>query len=77
MDQLAKDYDLILTLEDNTLDGGFGQKIASYLADKPVLVKSFGLSRMYIDTDMSFAKILEDNHLNVDQIVADAQELLN
>ena len=77
LDQLAKDYDLILTLEDNTLDGGFGQKIASYLADKPVLVKSFGLSRMYIDTDMSFAKILEDNHLNVDQIVADAQELLN
>ena len=77
LDQLAKDYDLILTLEDNTLDGGFGQKIASYLADKPVLVKSFGLSRMYIDTDMSFAKILEDNHLNVDQIVADARELLD
>ena len=31
----------IITIEDNTIVGGFGQQLAAYLADKPVKVINF------------------------------------
>ena len=30
LDKLKEDHDIIVTLEDGIVDGGFGQKIASY-----------------------------------------------
>ncbi|MGN1407942.1 1-deoxy-D-xylulose-5-phosphate synthase [Lactobacillus sp.] len=77
LDHLARHYSVIVTLENNVLDGGFGQKVASYLADQPVLVKSFGEKREYTDVDQSLAEILNRNHLTAEQIVNDVKQLLN
>lgn len=64
------DHKLILTLEDEILDGGFGQKIAFYFGDKNIYVKNYGLKKEFIDRydpkqllnnlDMDENSILED-----------------
>ncbi len=44
-----RDFRLIITLEDNSIDGGLGQKIAAYLGDAPVAVKCLGLPKAFPD----------------------------
>ena len=42
LDKLADENKVIVTLEDNILDGGFGEKVVSYLGDKDVKVLNYG-----------------------------------
>lgn len=39
----------VITLEDNSVDGGMGQKIAAYLSELPVKVKVMGLPKEFVD----------------------------
>lgn len=74
LDELAANNKLIITLEDNSLDGGFGQKVASYLGAK-TKVLNFGQIREYSD-QTPLETLYEDNQLNVNQIVAAAKKEL-
>lgn len=74
LDKLAADNELIITLEDNILDGGFGEKIASYLGTK-VKVINYGQKRVYTD-QVPLQEIYKENHLTVDQIVEDVEKTL-
>ena len=75
LDQLAANHQVIVTLEDNSLDGGFGQKVASYLGKTKVKVLNYGQNRVYTD-QTPVKEIYQQNHLTADQIVADVQQLL-
>ena len=78
LDKLAKENKVIVTIEDNTLDGGFGEKVASYLGDKDVKVLNYGQKRVYTD-QTPLKDILKENRMTVDQIVEDiknAQKLI-
>lgn len=44
-----KDYKLIITAEDGIIDGGFGQKIASYFGESPVEVVNLGLPKQFLN----------------------------
>ncbi|MDE6271165.1 MAG: 1-deoxy-D-xylulose-5-phosphate synthase, partial [Muribaculaceae bacterium] len=44
-----KDYHLVITAEDGILDGGFGQKVASYLGDSSVRVINLGLPKEFLN----------------------------
>ena len=44
-----RDFRLVITLEDNSVDGGLGQKIAAYLGSAPVNVKVLGLPKAFPD----------------------------
>ncbi|KRM04099.1 1-deoxy-D-xylulose-5-phosphate synthase [Lactobacillus kitasatonis] len=68
LDTLADENKVIVTLEDNILDGGLGEKIASYLGDKDVKVLNYGQKRVYTD-QVPLDEILKDNRMTVDQIV--------
>ncbi len=68
LDKLADKNKVIVTLEDNVLDGGFGEKVASYLGDKDVKVLNYGQKRVYTD-QVPLKEILKDNRMTVDQIV--------
>ncbi|MCQ2772658.1 MAG: 1-deoxy-D-xylulose-5-phosphate synthase [Bacilli bacterium] len=46
---LANGYRLIITLEDGSLDGGYGEKVASFLSPLGVKVKSFGIPKAFYD----------------------------
>ena len=75
LDQLAANHKVIVTLEDNILDGGFGLKVASYLGNKDVKVLNYGQNRVYTD-QTPVAEIYQQNHLTLEQIVADVQKSL-
>lgn len=49
LEQLKENHELIITLEDGILDGGFGQKIASYYGDSNIKVKNYGLQKHFYD----------------------------
>lgn len=72
LDKLADENKIIITLEDNLLDGGFGEKVASYLGNKDVKVLNYGQKRVYTD-QIPLNDILKDNRMTVDQIVEDVK----
>lgn len=76
LDNLAHDSEVIVTLEDNALDGGFGQKVASYLGDQDVKVLNYGQDRVYTDQE-AVKDIMERNHLTVDHLTQDIKQNLN
>lgn len=61
----------IITLEDGIIDGGFGQKVAAYLGDAPVRVKTLGLRKEFVDR-FKVSELLQANGLTPAQIAAEA-----
>lgn len=72
--KLAEEHEIIVTLEDNILDGGFGQKVAAYLGPKKVKVLNYGQKRIYTDQTPLFESYAA-NHLTAKQIISDVQAL--
>ena len=71
LDHLKKKHSLILTLEDGILDGGFGQKIASYYGmDAALRVRNYGLPKEFHDRYRS-AELAQEYHLTAEQIATD------
>ena len=46
---LSKTHDTFVTIEDSILDGGYGQKVASYLSQFGKKVINLGLNKEFID----------------------------
>ncbi|MDE6299179.1 MAG: 1-deoxy-D-xylulose-5-phosphate synthase, partial [Muribaculaceae bacterium] len=44
-----KDYNVLVTAEDGIIDGGYGQKVASYLGESPVKVVNLGLPKEFLN----------------------------
>ncbi|MDE5793506.1 MAG: 1-deoxy-D-xylulose-5-phosphate synthase, partial [Muribaculaceae bacterium] len=44
-----KDYSVVITAEDGIIDGGYGQKVASYLGEAPVKVINLGLPKKFLN----------------------------
>lgn len=42
-------YDVVITAEDGILDGGYGQKVASYFGNDPVKVINLGLPKQFLN----------------------------
>ena len=71
LDRLKEKHRLILTLEDGSLDGGFGQKIAAYYGmNAHIRVRCCGLSKEFHDR-YSASELAREYHLTAEQIVAD------
>ncbi len=68
--QLKEDHELIITLEDGILDGGFGEKIAGFYGTSNQKVLNFGLKKEFLDR-YDVAEVLKENHLTKEQIVQD------
>ena len=67
---LKESHHTIVTLEDGILDGGFGEKIASYYTNDNIRVLKYGLKREYIDR-YEPEEILKQNGIKVNQIIKD------
>lgn len=46
---LSDDHELVVTIEDGSLEGGFGQKVASFLGTSGLKVMNFGLEKEFVD----------------------------
>lgn len=62
-----KDYEKVITLEDGIVDGGLGQKIATYLSDSPVKVTCLGLPREFLN-EYNAKAVAKQLHLTPSQI---------
>ena len=70
LEELKRDHDVVLTLEDGILDGGFGEKIARFYGDSDVKVYNYGLKKEFLDR-YDVNEVLKENHLTAEQIVED------
>ena len=75
LDDLKKDHEIVVTLEDGILDGGFGEKIARYYGVSDMKVLNFGLKKELLDR-YDVQEVLEKNHLNAEQIAGDVEAIL-
>ena len=67
LENLKKDHDVVVTLEDGVLDGGFGEKIARFYGDSDMKVLNFGLKKEFLDR-YDVAEVMEKNGLTIPQI---------
>lgn len=67
---LKKNHKKVVTLEDGILDGGFGQKIASFYGSSDMKVYNYGLKKEFLDR-FDLGEVLERNGLTVENIVGD------
>ena len=75
LSSLEKDHQLVITLEDGILEGGFGQKIASFYGGSKMLVKNYGLEKKFYDR-YNPAELLSDCGMTTEQIVKELESLL-
>lgn len=47
--ELKNDHNIVVTIEDSILDGGFGQKVASFYGNSMVKVFNYGLKKEFLD----------------------------
>lgn len=74
LNNLKENHDLIITLEDGILDGGFGQKIASYLGDSEIKVKNYGLEKKFYDR-YNPEELLKNVGMDIESILDDIQNI--
>lgn len=49
LESLVSNHKIVATIEDASLEGGFGQRVASALGDKDIKVLNFGLEKKFVD----------------------------
>ena len=69
--RLKEKHRLILTLEDGILEGGFGQKVASFYGmDAGIRVRNYGIAKEFHDR-YDASELARAHHLTAEQIAAD------
>jgi len=70
LEKLKADHELVATLEDGILDGGFGEKIARFYSADKMKVLNFGLSKNFFDR-YDYEALAKENHLTAAQVAED------
>lgn len=76
LDSLAAEHRVVVTLEDGILDGGWGERVACYLACTPVRTRTFGIAKGLPDR-YDPNELLAQNGMTVENMAAEAVRLLN
>ena len=75
LNELKAKHDIVVTLEDGVLDGGFGEKIARFYGNSAMKVLNFGLAKKFYDR-YDPAELAEECHLTAPQIANDVMKVL-
>ena len=67
---LATDHSLVVTVEDGSIDGGFGERIARFYGPTAVRTLCFGVRKALYDR-YDVQQLLSDNRLTDGQITDD------
>ena len=68
LDDLKSRHSLVITLEDGIVDGGFGEKIASYYGPSDMKVINLGLEKKFYDR-YNPQQLLESLGITAEKIV--------
>lgn len=70
LEQLKENHDIVITVEDGVLDGGFGEKIARFYGNSDIKVLNYGLKKEFLDR-YNPEEIIKANRLTPEQIAED------
>ncbi|MDR0300449.1 MAG: 1-deoxy-D-xylulose-5-phosphate synthase [Streptococcaceae bacterium] len=76
LNQLASSHEVIVTLEDGVLDGGFGQKVAGFLGKYDVKVLTLGAEKEF-NEEVPVSELYNRYHLSADIAAKDIVGLLS
>lgn len=76
LNELKKDHEFVITIEDGELMGGYGQNIASFYGNSKMNVKNYGISKAF-HTDFEADKLLEENGISVEKIANEIKEFMD
>lgn len=76
LDSLAVEHRVVVTLEDGILDGGWGERVACYLACTPLRTRTFGIAKGFPDR-YDPNELLAQNGMTVENMAAETVRLLN
>lgn len=76
LNDLKEQHQLVVTLEDGELDGGFGEKIARFFGVSDMKVLNYGSFKEFSDR-VSVQNLYQKYHLTPDQITEDILTVLN
>ena len=70
LNKLKQNHNQVITLEDGILEGGFGEKIASFYGNTDMKVKNYGIKKAFYDK-YDVKELLKANKLTLQQILAE------
>ena len=75
LNKLREDHEIVATLEDGSLDGGFGERIARFYGATSMRVLNFGVKKALYDR-YDVQELMRANHLLDEQIAEDILQTL-
>lgn len=75
LESLKAEHDVVITVEDGILDGGFGEKIARFYGSSDMKVLNYGLKKEFLDR-YDAEDVVKRNRLTAAQIAEDTVALL-
>lgn len=75
LNDLKKDHQVVITLEDGFLEGGFGEKIARFYGNSDMKVLNYGFKKELLDRYVP-QELMKKNGLTQEQMVSDVINLL-
>ena len=76
LDELKADHTVVATIEDGSIDGGYGETVARFYGPSAMRVLNFGVRKMLYDR-YDVDQLLTDNHLQDQQIADDIMQVVN
>ena len=75
LNSLKENHQVVLTMEDGVLDGGYGQKIASFYGPSTMKVMNYGLKKEFIDR-FNASEILKENKITIEDMINDLKSII-
>lgn len=72
--RLLEGHELVITLEDGVLDGGFGEKISRFYSNKDIKVLNFGAKKEFVES-VPLKELYERYHLTEKLIIEDIMKI--
>ncbi len=76
LENIKEQHQIVITLEDSILDGGFGQKIASFYGPSDVKVLNYGLKKEFLD-GYNAQEVLKEYGITPQNIVKDISAIMH
>lgn len=76
LNNLTSDHTVVLTLEDSILDGGYGQKIASFYGSSDMKVLNYGLKKEYLD-GYKASEVLKEYGVSIENMLKNLYDNIN
>lgn len=75
LEELKNNHEIVITLEDGILDGGFGEKISRFYGTSNMKVKNYGIKKSFPDR-YNANQLLKENGISKEQIIEDIINLI-